>query len=227
MQAMDAGEALEAPEGAAPEAPPRRRRWAGRPLLRNLLGFAVLGAIVGGLVAFDRLSGDDDGRVVPFTGSFAGVPTAEAGLGPLDGRAPRVGRPAPEFALRDTDGRMRTLADYRGRAVWINFWATWCVPCRRELPDIQRLSDEFAGEGLVVLAVNFLASSDRAKAFWDDLGLNLPVLLDRSGDVAEQYRLRGFPDSFFIDRDGVLRALQIGFLTEDEMRGKLAEVGIR
>ncbi len=216
-----------APPGPAdpPAAPSPWRRWLGSGWLRTGFGLLVLAAIVGSLLAFDRLSGGD-GRVVSLDGVIEPVTTEEPGLGSLDGRRPQIDQPAPQFALRDADGNVRRLSDYSGRAVWLNFWATWCGPCRRELPDIQDLSREFEDDGLVVLAVNFQETPDQAREFWDELGLDLPVLLDRSGDVAEQYRLRGFPDSFFIDRDGVLRALQIGFLTEDEMRDKLAEVGI-
>ena len=193
-------------EDTAPR-PPRWRRWLERSWARTAIGLAVLAAIVGGLVALDRLGGSDE-------------------LGALDGRVPELGEPAPQFALRDPDGSVRLLSDYRGQVVWVNFWATWCGPCRRELPDIQHLADEFRDDGLVVLAVNFEESADLALAFWDELELDLPILLDSDGDVVDQYRLRGFPDNFFIDRDGVLRALKIGFLTEGEMREKLAELGL-
>ncbi len=112
--------------------------------------------------------------------------------------------------------------------MWINFWATWCGPCRRELPDIQRLSSEFSDQGLVVLAVNQAESSGTALSFWDELELELPILLDSSADVSERYQLgfSGLPKNFFIDRGGTLRAFQLGFLTEEQMRERLAEVGL-
>ncbi len=187
---------------------PKRRRWLGHPWIRNALGLAVLAAIVGGLVAFDRLGNSGE-------------------LGPLDTRSAEIGELAPAFALRDPEGNIRQLSDYRGQVVWINFWATWCGPCRRELPEIQSLADEFQDEGLVVLAVNFQESAGRAVSFWEELDLDLPILLDSNGEVAEQYRTRNFPNNFFIDRDGILRALRMGFLTEGEMREKLAEVGLQ
>jgi thiol-disulfide isomerase/thioredoxin len=170
-------------------------------------GLLVLGAIVGALVGIDRLLGEGD-------------------LGPLDGRRPEVGEPAPLFALRDAGGVVRRLDGYRGRAVWLNFWATTCGPCRRELPDIQRLADEVGDERLAVLAVNQQESADRATGFFDEIGVDLPILLDSSGEVSRQYRLQGLPYNFFIDRDGVLRSFKAGFLTEDEMRERLAEVGL-
>ena len=170
-------------------------------------GLLVLAAIVGGLVAIERLMGNET-------------------LGPLDSRTAEVGKPAPEFALSDPDGRAHSLSDFRGQVVWLNFWATWCGPCRRELPDIQRLADEFSAGGLVVLAVNMGESANKARAFWDELDLELAILLDANGDVTEQYRARGLPTNFFIDEDGVLRGLHLGFLTEGQMRDRLAELGL-
>lgn len=175
--------------------------------VRNGLGLLVLAAILGGLVAIDRAGGDEE-------------------VGPLDSRSPMVGQLAPEFALRDPDGNVRELGDYRGDVVWINFWATWCGPCRRELPDIQRLADEFEEDGLVVLAVNQAQSAKTAESFWEELQLDLPILLDAGGEVSEQYRVIGLPHNVFIDRDGVVRSNHIGFLTEEQMRERLAEAGL-
>ncbi len=184
-------------------------RFFGVSPVRLVIGLAILGAIVGGLVLIDRGGGGD------------------AGLGPLDSLSPRVGEPAPQFVLRNPDGEAIQLSDFAGQPVWINLWATWCGPCRRELPDIQLLADEFAGERLVVLAVNQGESAGRATDFWEELGLDLPLLLDSTQDVSDQYRLIGLPNNFFIDRDGILRGFQHGFLTEGQMREKLADVGLR
>lgn len=188
---------------------PRLRRMLRNGWLRNAVGLLLLAAIIGGLLAIDRWTGRDDD------------------LGPLDDRRPRVGQPAPDFALRTPNGEQIRLSDYANQVVWLNFWATWCIPCREELPDIQRLADEFADDGLVVLTINYQEPADVATAFWEDLGLDLPILLDREGAVAQQYRLRGFPDSFFIDRGGILRSFKLGFLTEEEMRERLAELALR
>jgi len=147
-------------------------------------------------------------------------------LGALDSRPPEVGKPAPQFALRNPDGQVVQLSDFDGEVVWINFWATWCGPCRRELPDIQQLAGEFEDDGLVVLTLNQGESANKATDFWEELGLDLPILLDSDGEVADQYRLIGLPNNYFIDKDGILRAFQHGFLTEGQMREKLAAAGI-
>jgi peroxiredoxin len=182
------------------------QRWLRNTWVRNALGLLVLAGIAGGLIAIDRSGGGAEGA--------------------LDDRAPGIDKAAPEFALRDTDGDLIELSDYRGQPVWLNFWATWCDPCRDELPDIQKLADEFAGEDLVVLAINQEESAGQALDFWEELGLELPTLLDSDGDVSEQYRLFGLPDNFFIDRGGILRAYKLGFLEEEEMRENLAEIGV-
>ena len=176
-------------------------------LLRTIGGLLVLAVLLGGLVAYDRLQGSSD-------------------VGPLDGSSPEIGEPAPQFVLRDAEGTARTLSDYEGQVVWLNFWATWCGPCERELPDVQALAREFEAEGLVVLTVNFEESVGTALPFWEELELDLPILFDSDGEVASQYRLRGFPDNFFIDREGVLRSFEMGFLTEEQMRERLAELGL-
>jgi len=194
-------------ESASPESR-RWRSWLKGSWAHNLVGLLVLAAIVGGLWAFDSLR-DDNGKT-----------------GPLDGRTPEVGEPAPQFALRDPGGKVVRLSDFEGKVVWINFWASWCGPCRRELPDIQELAQEFGDEGLVVLALNDMESSETAESFWQELGLDIKILLDSSGAVGDQYRLAGLPSSFFIDREGVLKAAQPGLLTEGQMRDRLAEVGL-
>jgi len=174
---------------------------------RNIVGLLVLGTIVGTLVAIDRALTDDS-------------------TGPLDNRHPELGEPAPLFALKDSDGGLRRLDEYRGKTVWINFWATTCGPCRRELPEIQRLADQVGSEHLVVLEVNQREGAGRAESYWKEIGLHLPILLDTDGDVSQQYRLQGLPYNFFVDAQGVLRAFKPGFLSPDEMRSNLATLGV-
>lgn len=180
----------------------------GRTWVRNLLGVGVLALIVVTLLAIDTLLGDD-------------------GLGPLDSRRPNVGEPAPVFALEDGDGNDRRLDDFLGKAVWLNFWATTCGPCREELPSIEKVEQEFSPDELQVLAINQQESPGRAEDYLQDIGVELTVLFDRDGDVSQQYRLQGLPYNFLVDRDGVLRSFKPGFLTEEEMRSRLLDLGLR
>jgi peroxiredoxin len=187
----------------------RLRRLARNQVARTAFGLAVLAAIIGVLVVISQ-SGDGEETV----------------LGPLTSDGPSIGEPAPDFVLEGTDGETVKLSDLQGQPVWINFWATWCPPCRGELPDIQKLFEEKGDAGLVVLAINFEELGDQAQDVFDELGLTMPVLLDSDGSIFEQYRLRGLPDSFFVDSDGILRDVQLGALTEAQMREKLESIGL-
>ncbi|MDH3685360.1 MAG: TlpA family protein disulfide reductase [Myxococcales bacterium] len=122
-------------------------------------------------------------------------------LGPL--RAPADRPPAPDWSLPTAAGDRATLADFRGRVLILNFWATWCGPCRRELPALQALRESLAGEGLEVVAVSVDTSDPEAVArFARERGVRFPVLHDPSEEVARRYATAAWPTTFVIDRDG-------------------------
>jgi peroxiredoxin len=198
-----------------------------RPIARLALAAVLLAALAGAALVVRQARGDS----APSSESADGrtpAPTSPGGaaLGPLDSARPIIKQPAPDFALLDAEGNTVRLSDLRGKVVWVNFWATWCVPCKKELPDIQRLYDEKRGAGLEVLAVNVQESRADARSFFEAHDLSLPLLIDDDGSVYQQYRLQGLPDSFFIDREGNIAAVQYGFLTEDKMRDRLATAGL-
>ncbi len=118
--------------------------------------------------------------------------------------------PAPGFQLPNLDGQTIALSDFRGKPVMLNFWATWCGPCRVEMPYIQQVYDERSGDGLVVLAIDIGESPAKVKEFMQDYGLTFPVLLDVKTEVAKQYNIRAIPTTFFIDPDGGIRDIGIG-----------------
>lgn len=126
--------------------------------------------------------------------------------------APRQGFLAPDFSLQSLTGENIRLADLRGQAVLVNLWAAWCPPCRAEMPALQKMYDEYKGQGFTVLAVNMNFQDDPAavRPFVRQYGLTFPVLLDSDGNVARLYELRSLPSSFFIDRQGVVREVVIG-----------------
>lgn len=138
------------------------------------------------------------------------VPASAAGAGRIS--SPREGFPAPDFTLEDLSGASVTLSDYRGQVVIVNLWASWCGPCRAEMPEIQKVYSANRERGLVVLAVNSTVQDNEAdaRAFVQELGLTFPVLLDREGAVSRRYLLRALPSTFFIDRTGVIRAVIVG-----------------
>lgn len=159
------------------------------------------------------------------TGSGGG---ASGKLGMLDSRRPEVGERAPDFALVDArDGTtVRRLSDYRGKTVILNWYATWCGPCKAEIPDFQRVSESFPDQ-VIVIGVNLRESRSDAVAMLDGLGATYPALLDSNGDVASRYRLLGMPSTLLIDRDGILRAAGSGQVTEEALRAELAKLGVK
>ena len=137
---------------------------------------------------------------------------AAANTGGAPPPSPREGFSAPDFTLDLLDGGQVTLSDLRGKAVLINFWATWCPPCRAEMPAIEAVYRSHKDLGLEVLAVNITNQDDQAAAaaFVEELELTFPVPLDRTGAVSASYNLRGLPSTYFIDRHGVIRSVVVG-----------------
>lgn len=116
----------------------------------------------------------------------------------------------PALALRDLKGQPHGLADLRGKVVLVNFWATWCEPCRDEMPSMQRLEASLAGQPFAVLAVNFGESPQRVREFTDRLGLGFRVLLDPDREASRAWRVRVLPSSFLVDADGRVRHAVVG-----------------
>ncbi|HEX6270408.1 MAG TPA: TlpA disulfide reductase family protein [Anaerolineales bacterium] len=126
--------------------------------------------------------------------------------------APQQGFLAPDFALRTPSGESIRLSDLRGQAVLINLWATWCPPCRAEMQTIEKVYNEYKGQGFTVLAVNMTYQDDpfAIMPFVDEQGLTFPILLDETGEMANAYQLRSLPSSFFVDRHGIISEVVIG-----------------
>lgn len=154
-----------------------------------------------------------DSGVAKQSGRGSGQPDLAAGIP----TGTEVGQMAPDFTLTGIDGKKVTLSSFRGRPVMLNFWATWCPPCKQEMPVIQKF---FAGRGreMQVLAVNLMVrekSPERVKEFLKANGYTFPVLLDEKNDVAKQYLIRYIPTTYFIDQRGIIRGLHTGPLTAE------------
>jgi len=135
--------------------------------------------------------------------------------------APEVGLSAPDFDLELMSGGQLSLSSMRGNAVVINFWASWCGPCRAEMPAIETIYNEYRDKGLVVLAVNATLQDSiiEAQAFAMQYGLTFPILLDSDGSISNTYRLSGLPTTYFVGRDGIIKKINIGGpLTETQLR---------
>ncbi len=183
-----------------------------------LIGLALVLLIFGGNL-FNR--NPDDASFLPQisslgTSSTGGV-SARGSLQP--------GRPAHDFVLNDVDGRPLRLGDLRGQPVLLNFWATWCAPCRVEMPDLQAVYDQHQADGLIILALNREESAATVRAFfYDEMDLTFTPLLDEAGEVARLYNVANYPTSYFIGRDGMVTAVHLGMMTEPQIEAYLADI---
>ena len=130
---------------------------------------------------------------------------AEQSLAPVPGKVV-----APDFTLQDTSGKTHSLSDYRGRPVIINFWTTWCPPCREELPSMNRAWDMIEDEGIAMLAINMGEDEDTIFIFSADYPTDFPVLMDSSGEVIEQWPVKGLPTTYVVAPDGTFAYPAIG-----------------
>jgi peroxiredoxin len=157
-------------------------------------GIVLIGAIVAGAV-WIYLSRDL-------------TPNAGASAPP----SPQVGFAAPDFTLEAIDGSSFKLSDLRGKVVLINLWASWCPPCRAEMPAIDAVYRQHTTDGLVVVGVNTLFQDDEtaARRFIQDLRVSFPIVFDRDGVTSRRYRLQAMPTTYIVGRDGLIRDLVLG-----------------
>jgi cytochrome c biogenesis protein CcmG/thiol:disulfide interchange protein DsbE len=125
---------------------------------------------------------------------------------------PKIGKVAPDFALVDLDEKPIRLSDFRGKVVFLNFWATWCKPCREEMPSMEILYKNFEKDGLIVLAVSIdrVTTTKDILPFIKSMSLSFPVLVDSWGKTDMPYKRMGVPETFIIDQQGVIREIVIG-----------------
>ena len=205
--------ALESPD----ERPQRRREWSGASR-SVVLPLVIVGAIVGIIWYLQTgrgtsgATGDESYGIVPL--AAARNPT---------GRPPAAeqGRAAPDFHLEQLEGGTLRLSDLRGQVVILNFWATWCGPCRAEMPEFVRLYEAERSRGLEIVAVDLQEPEEHVRNFADEFGMRFPTLFDRTGAVAQTYRVQQLPVTFIIDRDGTVRATRYGAVTPAWLRAEL------
>jgi peroxiredoxin len=127
-----------------------------------------------------------------------------------------IGEKAPDFTLRNLDGKEVSLKDSNGKAVLINFWGAWCPPCTIEMPDIVDRSITYSDE-LVVMAVNYGDSLKTVRDFTNQMSLSFSPLLDLTGDVVDLYLVSGYPTSIFIDSEGVIQMIHVGYMDAEQL----------
>lgn len=139
-------------------------------------------------------------RLAVWAGAASLLPAVQAASFDLTRWPPSLA--VPPLQAMDLQGKVWKLADLRGRAVLLNFWASWCEPCRNEMPTLQQLAEIYGPEKLVVLAINFREGPRRISQYVQSTGMSLPVLLDQSGDIAKQWGANVFPTTILIDAEG-------------------------
>ena len=180
----------------------------------RLVGLPLIAVIaIAGAILWLRAPDSDSGGVA--------VDTAALDEAEQSGTAAREGAQAPDFALQTADGTTYRLSELRGKHVVLNFWATWCGPCRQEMPAFEEEHRARAAEGLVVLAINMKEGPGLVDPFVKKLDLTFPVLLDRSGSVSARYRVRVLPTTVFITPEGVVDGIRQGPYSRRQLSQRL------
>ncbi len=135
-----------------------------------------------------------------------------------------VGSEAPDFELHTLTNEVLSLSEMRGKIVVLNFWATWCEPCKIEMPFFEDLHST-GREDLEIWAVNFDESPQQVQNFVEEYKLSFPILLDPGGLVQDLYRVRGYPTTYVVDEEGIIRFHHIGLITEEQLGHYLGELG--
>lgn len=180
----------------------RRQYHARRRQQKKIVGWLMLagGLLLMGIAAIFIIPGADaDAAAVP---ALAGVPAPA-----------NVEYPAPELELSDLQGEIHSLAEYQGKVILVNLWATWCPPCKQEMPDLLAYYEAHKTEGFIIIAINDGDPTDEVVAFVQEYGLTFPVWLDPTYIATEKaFRAPGLPSTYVIDRDGIVRLQWSGAL---------------
>ena len=136
---------------------------------------------------------------------------------PNRAQPPQEGNQAFDFALSDLQGDQALLSSFQGKKVMLNFWATWCGPCRLEIPHMVALYEDLRDEGFEIVAINMREDTAKVANFVSEFEMEFPILLDITGQVSSAYYIRAIPTSLFLDEHGVIQAIHVGTLTKETL----------
>jgi len=185
---------------------PDRRDWS----------FVALGLLLGLAAGFAAWRGRSEA-------SGASIASPAAVLTPV--AAPVVGGLAPEFEADGIDGDQFLMSNSRGQVVLLNFWATWCEPCRAEMPMLEARYGEEGSAGVLVVGINPDETPAQVRSYRDALKLTFPLLLDPGGEVRTLYRVRGYPTTFLVDEAGMIQFVHVGGLDAETLDDYLQAMG--
>lgn len=136
----------------------------------------------------------------------------------------KVGDKAPDFVLEDMEGNKHKLSEYEGEGVFLNFWGTWCKPCVKEMPAMDRQFTEYKDQGVNVLAVNIAQSDFEVQSFADRFDLSFPIAIDRSKSVMTAYNIRPLPTTVLVNPEGDIQRIVTGEMSEEDIKGFMEEI---
>lgn len=192
---------------------PTERRGGPSPILLVFLFIPLLGIIAAVALAINE-------------GGFGGQPLATPQAVPSN-FVSLVGEPAPDFVLAGMDGNQHRLTDYMGHVTFVNFWATWCVPCRIELPALMQFVGEQGADGAQVLAVNVGETGAQVDAYFSENRISgLNVLLDSEVEVYSAFGINALPTTFVVDKEGVIRYRHFGMITSSDIQAYLDKLAV-
>ncbi len=196
-----------------------RPRWIGA-IQSLILPVGLLAVILGGLWYWDSRG---DGGGIHDAYGVVELPEARNPTGRPP--APEVGRAGPDFLLERPGGGTLRLSDLQGQPIVLNFWASWCAPCRAEMPDLVRAYAEYRDDGLEIVAVNLQETNDQVLSFANEFGIEFPIVIDRDGELKDIWRLggpiSGIPTIYFLDEAGVLQDITYGPLTDEMLAERI------
>jgi peroxiredoxin len=191
---------------------------------RQTVYFLLSGLLIGlaiGIAFYFGLNGLNMIRPAELPGTNSTNPE----LNGVTSFAPMQGSIAPEFTLESLAGHQVVMTELSGKVVLLNFWATWCGPCRLEMPVFQTHHEQLSDK-LTIIAIDFDEPKEDVQAFVDELGLTFTILLDPGGKIQNLYKIRGYPTSIFVDERGIVQIVHIGIMAESQLEGYLQQMGV-
>jgi thiol-disulfide isomerase/thioredoxin len=208
-----------------PDEPEAEAVPASRGSLLPIVISALAGLLVIGMLGFSMLTprGKPPAAQAITLGSGQASATTPSSSGSQE--SPRPGYLAPDFTLTDLNGGQVKLSSFRGvKPVWVNFWATWCPPCRAEMPEMQKIYEKYKDKGIEFLGVDVQEGNSTVSDFVKNGGFGWNFLLDGDGNVSRKYYVSGIPTHVFIGRDGVIKDLVVSGLSNDMMESELTKL---